>query len=447
MHKKKIFFGLLILMLLVVAWFLLRDTDGSSPDRIYTNISIHGVAVGGLTVAEATALLMERFQPSLDERTLRYMAAGKMVAEFTFAEFGARFDFEPLVQDALDHGYFGGLDSRISRLLGRTYNIAHTPQITFVHEKAESIFSQLARQLNQELLNANFAMENGSITITPESPGRAIDMEAMRTATVQALNSLNSDTIDIAIHEVAPDYTYDDFDFELTAIGSFQTKYEGTEADPRVYNVGLASQKIHNQVVLPGEVFSAGATVGANRPNSGYKSAIVLVRGEPVEDIGGGVCQVVTTLYNAALAAELAIVQRHNHSAIVSYVSGGFDATIAGDYLDLKFANNTAHPILISSQMADGNLRIVIYGFESRPPERSIHFTATRTAIIKPEAYREVVCNTVPRGERQITLPSQMGYHYELHKHIYVNGEEVDVVKINSSEYKPLQGVIAIGAG
>jgi len=128
-------------------------------------------------------------------------------------------------------------------------------------------------------------------------------------------------------------------------------------------------------------------------------------------------------------------------------VENGFDATVAGDYYDLKFSNNTPYPILIISDMEGGNLRISIYGYETRPTNRNIRFSAKRVEVIRPEPYREVVDPTIPFGERYITLESQLGYHIELHKHIYVDGQEVEVVKINTSIYKPLQGVIAIGAG
>ena len=447
MQKNKNFFIAAILGVCITLGLLFFVGSSQETDKMYTYIYIHEVPVGGLTATEAEAALMERFQPELERRTLQYSIDGETVAKFTFADFGARFDFSELVQEAMDYSTLGNLRSRMGRMFGRGHKINAPAGLVIVPERMESILSGLSRKIDVSAQNASFAMQNGSIVITPESTGQGIDIQAAALATHQVLNSLMDGIVELTLQTVHPAYTKDDFEFNVSVLGSFQTKYTGTDADPRIYNVRLAAGKINNQVLYPGEVFSTGTLIAAHKPNSGFKSAIVLVRGEPVEDIGGGVCQVVSTLYNAVLAAELTIVQRHNHSVPVSYVESGFDATVAGDYYDLKFKNNTPHPVLISSQMKNENLSISIHGYESRPANRSIRFSAKRIETIEPEPYREVIDPTIPRNERHITLESQQGYHIELHKHVYIDGKEIEVVKINTSLYKPLQGVIAIGAG
>lgn len=447
MRKNKKLIIVVILSVCISLPVLVFSGSSQEADKIYTHIYIHGIPVGGLTAIEAEAALMERFQPGLERRTLEYSINGELVATFTFADFGTRFDFSELIQEAVDYSMLGSLPSRIGRMFGRAYKINAPAGLIIVPERMESIVTGLSRKMNTATQNASFALENGNIEITPERAGRAIDIQAAALATYRVLNSLTDGVVELTLQAVQPTYTTTDFKFDVSNLGSFQTTYTGTDADPRIYNVRLAANKINNQVLHSGEIFSTGTHIGAHKPNSGFKSAIVLVRGEPVEDIGGGVCQVVSTLYNAVLAAELPVVQRHNHSVPVSYVESGFDATVAGDYYDLKFKNNTPHPILISSQMSTGNLRISIHGYESRPDNRSIRFSAKRVEVIEPEPYREVVDPTIPRDQKHITLESQPGYHIELHKHVYIDGKEVEVIKINTSIYKPLQGVVAIGAG
>ncbi|MCL2285479.1 MAG: VanW family protein [Firmicutes bacterium] len=444
MKKTKI---LLIILLLAVSLGLVLIFVNSPQDRIYTHIYIHGVPVGGLTTEEADAVLMEHFQPGLENKTIQYSVGKKIIAEFAFADFGARLNFSEPIQLAMAYSTAGNLQSRLMRMFGRAYEINASARLEIIPQRMESIFSGISRQISKPVQNAGFALENGNIVVIPEQVGYGMDTQAIALATDKVLRSLESGVVEIILQTIQPNYTMADFDFEVSVIGSFQTEYAGTDTDPRIHNVRLAAEKIHNRVLYPGEVFSTGAIVGAHRPNSGYKPAIVLVRGEPVEDIGGGVCQVVSTLYNAVLMAELPVVQRHNHSVPVSYVDSGFDATVAGDYYDLKFKNNTLHPILITSQMTDGNLQIFIHGHENRPANRSIRFQAKRVETIAPGPYREVIDNTIPQGERYITLQSQEGYHIKLYKHIYVDGSEVEVVQINTSIYKPLQGVIAIGTG
>jgi len=429
------------LLLLVL---LMRPT--SETDRIYTHVYIHGVPVGGMNREEAIAVLMEQFQSRLESRKISYILNNEIKAEFTFAEFGATFDFSALVDTALEYSHVGNLTRRASRLLGRPYEITHAPQFTFNPECMEDVMMRLSQKLDNQPINASLTLEHGSFIIKEEQIGSGVDIESAATATREALNRLEDGMVELNVIVIQPSYTVAHFDFQKSSLGHYETPY-ATGDDPRIRNVRRAAERINNQVIYPNQTFSAGAIVAANNPDSGYEAAIVLVRGEPVEDIGGGVCQVVTTLYNAVLLAELEIVQRHNHSARVSYAGLGFDATVAGDYFDLKFKNNTPHPILIVSRTENSMLSVTIYGYESRDPERTIRFEARQMELIQPEPYREMIDPNIPVGEQRVTLESQMGYRIEVFKHVYMYGELVEEIKINESIYKPLQGVIAIGAG
>ena len=436
-----------MIVIVVMITVLITSPSKAEADRIYTHIYIHGIPVGGMTRQEAEAALMERFQPLLEAQLVKYTINGQIVAEFTFKDFGARFDFRELVEHALEFSSMRNLPRRLGRMFGRPHEIVMPAQYYFKVERIEDILAKLSEQFDQTPQNARFSMENNQVMVSREIAGHGINTREAALATQNILNTLATGTVSLSIQPVLPRYTEADFKFTTSLIGFYETSLSENNSEARIHNVQLASGRIHNQVMYPGQVFSAGGHIRANLPNSGYKPAIVLVRGEPVEDIGGGVCQVVTTLYNAVLRAELEIVQRHNHSARVSYADVGFDATIAGDYLDLKFKNNTERPILITSRVEGGQLHVGIIGYESRPAGRTLRFVAHRIEMIPPEPYREVVDPTIPMGERFITLESQMGYHVELFKYVYMGGEEIERVKINTSVYKPLQGVIAIGAG
>ena len=413
-------------------------------DKIYAHIHIHRVPVGGMSREEAEAVLMERFQTGLETQTVQYINNEEIVAAFTFADFGAKLDFSELIDAAFE--YSPSLPVRISRWIGRPYEINAPTRHAFDSDRMQDILNQLSSKFDIPPENASFAKTNGQIEVQPETTGYGVDLEAAALATQKILDSHQSGVIKLIIKTVQPKYTAADFEFPKSILGAFETPVADIGGS-RGRNVQLAASRVNNSVLFPGQVFSAGATIDSNNPSSGYEIAIILVRGNPVEDIGGGVCQVVTTLYNAALLAELEVVQRHNHSARVSYADLGFDATVAGDYFDLKLKNNTEHPLLITSWIAEENLHVEIVGYDNRPTERSIRFIANKTEISTPEPYREYVDATIPRGERLITLESQLGYRVEVHKIVYMNLQEVERVKINTSEYRPLQGIIAIGAG
>jgi vancomycin resistance protein YoaR len=429
--------GLLALIVLL--------TQPSDTDRIYIHMAIHGVPVGGKTAEEAEEALQTRYHPELAALRIRYTLDGEEIAERGYEAFGARFDFTEAVEAAHRYGNARNLWRRITRLLGRPHEITILPLLRYDPSKIEKEVTEIAGKLHLTPVNARHTMENGRIIILPETPGREIDTASAIGETAHIITRLTGGTVALTAHVLPPRYSQNDLDFTVSVIGAYQTPYLGGFDNPRIRNIQRAARRIHNQVILPGEVFSAGSVIGAYLPGNGYEAALVLVNGEPVEDIGGGVCQVATTLYNAVLRAELDVVQRHNHSARVGYVDFGFDATLAGTWYDLKFQNTTNHPILLTTEVGGGRLHVALYGFETRPSGRTIRFTSQRVKVTEPEPYKEVSDTALEPGERIIMLEAVAGYTYDVFKHIYMNGNAVDKVKVNSSTYRPLQGVMHVG--
>ncbi|MCL2572239.1 MAG: VanW family protein [Defluviitaleaceae bacterium] len=431
------------LVLLVVATAL---NPPATTGSIYSNMYIHGIPVGGLTPDEAHAALMQIFQPSLDTVAITFSHEGQTITQRTYKDLGIQLDFSDAISSAIQYSNRRNLPSRIARMLGRPAKITEPPTLRMNQEKITSQLQYIAKEVQTPATNAGFSYNNGQITITPEASGLSVDTETAISSLNQLISTLSGGNVEMQTSTLPPVFTTADMQFTVSNMSSFSTPITTGTHDPRVRNIQRASDRIHNQMLYPGEVFSASALIGSHLPGNEYEAAIVLVRGEPVEDIGGGICQVVTTLYNAILLAELTVVQRHNHSARVSYADYGFDATIAGDYYDLKFKNNTPHPILIVSQLSYNNLTVTIHGKDDRPPNRSLQFSSRRVDVIPPEPYKEVIDQDLPPGERVVILESQMGYRYEVFKHIFIDGQEVEEIKINTSSYRPLQGIISIGA-
>jgi len=435
--KKIIFFAILFFIFTILFYRSLPR------EKISSNVYIHDVAVGGMTKDEAIAALSARFQPELEKKIVRYKNNNDVVAEFSFAHFETRFDFSALVDEAI--AFSRAKKFRVARIFGREYKISAPPTILYSAEKMEDKMNELSKKIDIAATNASFSEQNGKIIVAKEKSGRAANIEDAAAQTREIFGKMHGD-VDLKISEIKPLYTEKNFSFDVKILGAYETSCNVNNA-PRRRNISRASQKINNSVVYPGEIFSAGTKIAANLPESGYETATVLVRGKPVEDVGGGVCQVVTTLYNAVLRAELEIIQRHNHSARVAYVGAGFDATVAGDYFDLKFKNSSARPILITSFFDDGKLSVKIHGIETRKNNRVLKFEAEQIETILPEPHREIIDPKIPRGEKIVSLEPQAGYRFELYKYIFVDGKETEKIKINTSVYKPLQGIITIGAG
>lgn len=178
-------------------------------------------------------------------------------------------------------------------------------------------------------------------------------------------------------------------------ISEFSTKYSQSQKD-RTTNLRLAAEKINGTVLMPGEVFSYNTVVGKRTIDAGYKEAKIYVNGEVVDGLGGGICQVSTTLYNAILYANLEIVERRNHQFVPSYAGAGLDATVVYGSIDFQFKNTRSYPIKIQCSVDKGICNFQIYGLKEET-EYEVNVWAnviskTKTAI-KSKAYRQLKLN------------------------------------------------------
>ncbi|MDR1664205.1 MAG: VanW family protein [Clostridiales bacterium] len=148
-------------------------------------------------------------------------------------------------------------------------------------------------------------------------------------------------------------------DMNGQVLGSFSTNFNEKEKR-RAHNIRLASDSINQCVVQPGETFSYNETVGPTSRKNGYKLSTIFVKGEKEEGYGGGVCQVSSTLYNAAANAGMVIVERHDHSRPVPYVEAGKDAATSYGGIDFKFQNNQPFSVMINSRVEGGEISVSI---------------------------------------------------------------------------------------
>ena len=203
--------------------------------------------------------------------------------------------------------------------------------------------------------------------------------------------------IPAVVEEKQPQYTADDFRKIDSVLGQKQTQYSGTAS--RAQNLANGTSKISGTVLMPGEQFSVFNTVSPFTEENGYANAGQYVNDELVDGLGGGICQVSTTLYNAVLQAELQVDERYPHSLTVSYVPLGMDAAIAGDYMDFKFTNSTEYPIYIEGYAGGGSISFAIYGHETRPSNRSIYFESKTVETYEPGDPEEVEDDTLEEGK------------------------------------------------
>ncbi|GGD10438.1 VanW family protein [Pontibacillus salipaludis] len=225
-------------------------------------------------------------------------------------------------------------------------------------EEVKELSNELNKQLREEPINAKIG---ASGEIVPGEPGSKVYEDKFQTKLIEGLYNTQHKDIRVPLMTVHPKV-----DAELIAhirtqqIGQYVTYFNKNNVE-RTHNIQLSSDAIDNHVVFPNEVFSFNEVVGKRTKERGYKPAPVIVKGEVTEGIGGGICQVSSTLFNAVDHARIKIVERYSHSKQVPYVPPGRDATVSWWGPDFTFKNNYNEPLLIRSNVVGGTLRVAIY--------------------------------------------------------------------------------------
>ena len=287
------------------------------------------------------------------------------------------------------------------------------------------------------------AVMDKNFTIQPETYGYGFDVEA---AAAQLGNLPYGQTLSIPFTRIPAEVTAESLRATLytDVLGEFQTPYQGDDDNNRNTNLALACAAINDVILLPGEEFSYNATLGERTEAAGYKPAGSYVNGLTVDTIGGGICQVSSTLYYCALLADLKIIERWPHGYISNYTDPGMDASVSWPSADLHFANNTGYPIKIVAYRADGNVTVKLLGTETKDYYVEMHYKITST-----DPYEIVYEEYPPDNEKgyydgKVLITPYTGYKVLAYKHKYskADGSLISSTLESTNEYSRRDCVI-----
>jgi vancomycin resistance protein YoaR len=230
--------------------------------------------------------------------------------------------------------------------------------------KASRALAKVAARIDDPGKSARLRFTSSGLVATRSHNARKMDSKAALQGLLAYTNSAYPPaSIDLKVEEKRPKVTTEELQRIKGPIAEFVTRYNPGDR-PRTRNVQLVTENLNGALIPIGGVFSFNDRVGSRDVSKGYQVAHVFVRGRMVRDVGGGTCQVSTTLYNAALLGGLPIVERYNHSLTVPYITPGRDATVYFGSRDFRFKNNTNAPIYVRATASGGGMRIVLYGGE-----------------------------------------------------------------------------------
>ncbi|MEE3393305.1 MAG: VanW family protein [Lachnospiraceae bacterium] len=455
--KKKsspnIKFLLLAAFIIAAAFILVYMISGMHSVKkglIADGISISKVNVGGMSKEEAESAVNKKLA-GITARTVTADVNGGKV-DTTLGNIGLEHED---VSDAVESAYkVGRTGSIFKRSADNNEAKAGKKNIDLSLKVSEdglrTFIASDCAVMNVPAKNSRLVMKDGVLKATRDRTGVAINVEETYE---EFSDKLNKDifstepavlTADCEVTE--PKYKQEEVSKCTDLLGEFSTSYASSTAD-RCANVENAVHYINGRALYPGRVLSVNKTIKDRTVENGYHIAAEYREGEVVDGVGGGVCQVSTTLYNAVIRAELQVVERHPHSMPVHYVALSDDAAIAGDYKDFKFRNNLDLPIFIIGTASGGIIHFQIYGHETRDPGRTLGFESETLETLDPGEPKTTVDNTKPADYREEVKKGVTGYKVRLWKIVYENGTEVSREVFNNSIYYPSRGEVIVGGG
>jgi len=313
--------------------------------------------------------------------------------------------------------------------------------IELEHAEAKPLnLDEVYAEVHKEVADAKLEEIDGKQVVTPHVVGTDFDLDAAK----EALEASPDKEVVIPLTLVQPKVTtlmiqstlfQDTLSSKTTTFNSYKTN--------RVNNVKLAARAINGTILNPGEVFSYNKTVGPRTAARGYKPAGIFSGGEVVDGLGGGICQVSSTLYMATLYADLKTVERKNHSFYVDYAPKGQDATVVYGSIDFKFENNTQYPIKIVASATNSSITVTIKGTKTQNKTVRI-----QTVTLGTSGYttKTVVDNTLQPGQQVVKQAGQNGITMDVYRYVYdANGNLISKTYENKSRYVPMTRIVHVG--
>ncbi|MDO5425605.1 MAG: VanW family protein [Eubacteriales bacterium] len=423
----------------------IRVTAASETDTIKQGVFIGDVDVSGMTAEEAKAAVNQKIKDSQGEGFTVKVGDHELTA--TAEDFGLQWKNTEVVEEALELGKAGNIIKRYKETKDlenqtRTFDITYEPDEAAVEE----FVSQAALEYDSEATEGSLSRdEYGNFIITGGEEGIVINQEKS-VETILNYLEVSGGASEGAIQLVAeidtPNVTAEELSKVTDLLGTATTTYGSTYG--RNTNVEVGASKLNGILLMPGETFSVTAAVIPFTAENGYELAPSYESGQVVDSYGGGICQVSTTLYNAVLKAELEVLERHNHTMIVTYVDPSKDAAIAEGLMDLQFMNNTEAPIYIEGGAWGGVLTFNIYGQETRPADRYIEFISETLSTTAAEGVKLVAKYDQNVGYLTQVQSPMDGLHAVLWKRVTYNGETT-TEQVNSSTYQATPAIYEVG--
>lgn len=419
--------------------------DGAIKAGVYAD----GVDLSGMTQEEAEAAI-EEYVASLSEVEITLAAVDGNRVVTTAGAIGLEWTNKEIVEEAATLGTEGNIVQRYKALtdLKRENKVFHI-HFAVDEEVVRTFVEEECTKFDVDVANYKLVRENNEFKMVDGQIGYGVDVDAsVEKLSAYMESEWNHEPAEVALEITVnePEGSEEELAKIKDVIGTSTTSFS-TSGKSRSANVTNGCNLINGTTLYPGEEFSTYEAIAPFSVDNGYYLAGSYLNGQVVESLGGGICQVSTTLYNAVLQAELEVTERHNHSMIVTYVEPSADAAIAeSSGKDFKFVNNLDYPIYIEGIVTpEKKITFNIYGVETREAGRKVSYESKVLSVTNPDTEIIYTDAAQPVGYVSAVQSAHIGYKAQLWKVVTVDGVEESRTQINSSSYKMTPRSVTIG--
>ncbi|MGL5507947.1 MAG: VanW family protein, partial [Paraclostridium sp.] len=331
----------------------------SNKDKIYKNIYVGNINISELTKQEA-----------IDKLTCEIYTKKEIKFLYNEAMYSLKVDDIELnynIKETVDKAYNVGRNKSIIENTKTKINLKMVDKISFKlepkynTEMIDQYVQTISKELDKQPIDASIKIENENIQVINETNGLEVDKTKLKAIIVDKIEEINFKEESIPTNSIKPKYTHEKLSNINSVLGKYETKFNSNNYN-RTNNIWIATSKTNNILLDSNEEFSFNQITGKRNTQQGFKEAPIIINGEMKKGVGGGICQVSSTIYNAALYSGLEITQARNHSIPSAYIQKGRDATVSYGSVDLKFKNIYKYPVLIQNKIVNNKVITTIYG-------------------------------------------------------------------------------------
>lgn len=441
----KIFLVLVTLVLLSLGggYIYIKNEVSKYNNLIYPSVYIENINLSSKSKTEAKNIMNKKFSNPIEKKNINIIDGGERYS-LLYSKLKPKYDIDKAIDEAFNYG-------KNLKILDK-YNIIKKKEtkkyklsLSYDKKYLREFLNSVEKKINRNYENAKINVSNGNINITDDKKGKKLDKDKLNKMLESKIKSKSFSDINIKapVNESEAKITKNKLSVINKNVSNYTTNYGSISSSERVNNIKIATDSINGTLLMPNDIFSFNKIVGPRTSKKGYKKAPVIVGTKAQPGLGGGICQVSSTLYNCILEANLKPIEREHHSIPSHYVELGRDATVNYGSIDLKFKNTLKYPIYIEGKTSNGNVNFNIYSNKSLNNISYKISSEVYDTITPKEKY--IYDSSIPKGKIEITNNSSMGYKVKTYRNIIKNGKIIKKELVSDDFYRPVDKLIKKG--